>query len=147
MAKVPLPERGQPLDLTFLYRMAEAINDLSTQVSSATYKYATVDTFSAGPQNVKTSDLRVVAGYQEVYNNATVTAASEKPFSYTFPADFKYAPIVTASVVNIGNTSSGKDTTVVLTSITTSRVDGVLKFRSGGDLSVGVNLIIVGIPN
>lgn len=146
MAKIPLPERGQPLDVTYLYKMAEAVNDLATQVSSATYKYSAVDTFTAGQQNLKTADLKVVAGYQNIYNNATVTAASEKTFSYTFP-EYKFAPIVTASIINIGNTSSGKDATIVLTSITTSRVDGVIKFASGGDLSIGVNLIIVGVPN
>jgi len=146
MAKIPLPERGQPLDVTYLYKMAEAVNDLATQVSSATYKYSAVDTFTAGQQNLKTADLKVIAKYENIYNNATVTAASEKTFSSTFP-EFKFAPIVTASIVNVGNTSSGKDTTVVLTSITTSRVDGVIKFASGGDLSIGVNLIIIGVPN
>jgi hypothetical protein len=146
MAKIPLPERGQPLDVTYLYKMAEAVNDLTTQVSSATYKYSAVDTFTAGQQNLKTADLKIVAKYESIYDNATVTAASEKPFSATFP-EFKFAPIVTASIVNIGNTSSGKDASIVLTSITTSRVDGVVKFASGGDLSVGVNFIIVGVPN
>ncbi len=34
MAKVPLPERGQPLDVTYLYQLVEAVNDLSTQVAS-----------------------------------------------------------------------------------------------------------------
>lgn len=147
MAKVPLPERGQPLDVTYVYQLADAINDLATQVSSSTYKYATVDTASAGKQNVKTSELRVVAGYVQVANNSTVTASQENTFSYSFPTDFKYAPIVTATPVNIGNTSSGKDVRVVITSITTSKVDGIVKFGTAGDLSVGVNLMIVGIPN
>ncbi len=44
MAKVPLPERGQPLDVTYIYQLADALNDVSTQVSSATYNYTTVDT-------------------------------------------------------------------------------------------------------
>jgi hypothetical protein len=34
MAKVPLPERGQPLDVTYLYQLIEAVNDLSTNVAS-----------------------------------------------------------------------------------------------------------------
>ena len=44
MAKIPLPERGQPLDVSYVYQLANAINELSTQVSPATYKYVTVDT-------------------------------------------------------------------------------------------------------
>ena len=45
MAKIPLPERGQPLDVTYIYQLAETINDLSTQLSSATYKTTSIDTF------------------------------------------------------------------------------------------------------
>jgi hypothetical protein len=147
MAKVPLPERGQPLDVTYIYQLADAVNDLSTQVSSATYNYTTIDTVGAGKQNIKTSEARVIGGYVEVTNNSTVTASSEKTFSYDFPSDFKYAPIVTATPVNFGNTAAGQDVSIVLKTITTSQIQGVVKFGIGGTASVAVNLIIVGIPN
>jgi hypothetical protein len=147
MAKVPLPERGQPLDVTYVYQLANAINDLSTQVSSATYNYTTVDTVSAGKQSIKTSEARVIAGYVEVANNSTVSASSEKTFSYDFPSDFKYQPIATATAVNIGNTPAGQNVNVILKTVTTSRVEGIVRFNASGDLSLAVNLIIVGIPN
>jgi hypothetical protein len=147
MAKVPLPERGQPLDVTYIYQLADAVNDLSTQVSSATYNYTTIDTVSAGKQNIKTSEARVVGGYVEVANNSTVTAASEKTFSYDFPSDFKYSPIVSATPVNIGNTPAGQNVSVILKTITNSRIEGVVRFGASGDLSLAVHLIIIGIPN
>ena len=141
MAKVPLPERGQPLDVTYIYQLAEAVNDISTQVSSATYNYTTV-----GSENVKTSEARMVGAYKEVYNNATVTAGQEKE-DYINYSNFKYAPIVTATVSNISGTSAGSDTTVILKSVTTDRVDFVVKFNTSGIASVGVNIIAIGIPN
>ena len=147
MAKVPLPERGQPLDVTYIYQLAETINDLETQVSSATYNYTTIDTVSAGKQSVKTSEARVIGGYVEVANNSTVSAGNEKTFSYDFPSDFKYAPIATATPINIGNTPAGQNVTVILKSVTTSRVEGVVRFGASGDLSLNVNIIVVGIPN
>lgn len=147
MAKIPLPERGQPLDLTYIYQLASAINELSDQVSPSTYKYVTVDTASAGKQSVKASEARIIAGFVDVTNNSTVSSGNEKTFSYDFSTDFKYAPIVTATPINIGNTQAGKDVAVVLKTITTSRVEGVVRFNTSGDLSVGVNLTIVGIPN
>ena len=147
MAKVPLPERGQPLDVTYIYQLADAVNDLSTQVSSATYNYTTIDTVSAGKQNIKTSEARVVGGDVEVANNSTVTAASEKTFSYDFTSDFKYSPIVSATPVNIGNTPAGQNVSVILKTITTSRIEGVVRFGASGDLSLAVHLIIIGIPN
>jgi len=55
--------------------------------------------------------------------------------------------LVTATPVNIGGGDAGKNVTVVLRQPTTSRVDGVVNFNVAGEVSVGVNLIIVGIPN
>lgn len=147
MAKVPLPERGQPLDVSYIYQLADTINDLSTQVSSATYNYTTIDSGTAGKQSVKTSETRFVGGYVSVANNSTVSASSEKTFSYSFPSDYKYAPIVTATAVNVGGTPAGQNVTVILQNITTSKVDGVVRFGASGDLSLAVNLIIIGIPN
>ena len=80
MAKIPLPERGQPLDVTYLYDLANTINDISTQVSSATYKNSTIDTVSAAQQNLKTSELQIVGGFREVANNSTVSAGNERTF-------------------------------------------------------------------
>jgi len=147
MAKIPLPERGQPLDVPYIYKLVDTVNQLSTEVSSATYNYTTVDTVSAGKQSVKTSETRIIGGYVEVANNSTVTAASEKSFSYDFPSDFKYQPIATATPVNIGNTPAGQNVSVILKTVTTSKVEGIVRFGASGDLSLAVNLIIIGIPN
>ena len=147
MAKVPLPERGQPLDVSYIYQLTNTINELSTQVASATYNYTTIDTVSAGKQSIKTSEARVIGGYVEVANNSTVSAGNEKTCSYDFPSDFKYAPIASATPVNIGNTPAGQNVTVTLKSVTTSRVEGVVRFGASGDLSLVVHLILIGIPN
>ena len=147
MAKVPLPERGQPLDVTYIYQLADTINDLSTQVSSATYKTTSIDTVSAGKQQIKTSESRLIGGYVEVANNSTVSAGNEKTFSYDFGGSFKFEPIVTATVVNTGNTPAGQNVSVILKRPTTSRVEGVVRFGASGDLSLAVNLIVLGIPN
>lgn len=147
MAKIPLPERGQPLDLTYIYQLASAINDLSTQVSPSTNKYVTIDTPAAGKQNLKSADSRIIAGYVEVTNNSTVSAGNERNFAYDFPTDFKYTPVATATPVNVGNTQAGKDVLVILKSVTTSRLEGIVKFNTSGDVSVAVNLIVVGVPN
>jgi hypothetical protein len=147
MAKVPLPERGQPLDVSYLYQLTNSLNQLSDQVSTATYNYTTIDTVSAGKQNIKTSEARMIGGSVTVASNSTVTATTTKPFTYTFPSDYKYTPIVTASPINTGKTSAGENVSVVLTDITRSSVNGLVRFNASGDVSVVVNLIIIGIPN
>jgi hypothetical protein len=147
MAKIPLPERGQPLDVSYIYQLANAINELSTQVSPATYKYVTVDAAGVGKQSVKASEARIIGGYVDVVSTSTKNPSQEVGFTYNFAADFKYAPIVTATPINTGKTDAGKNVSIVLKSITTSMVEGIVRFNSTGDLSVGVNLIIIGIPN
>ncbi len=143
MAKVPLPDRGQPLDLSYIYQLAEAINNLSNQLSPVNAKYTTIDTVASGKQTVRTSDARVVGGFLAITNQT----GDEQEFSYTF-SDFAYAPIVTATpiITDTSNTQASKDTTVILTSVTVNRVDGVVKFNTPGVASIGVNLVIIGIP-
>ena len=145
MAKVPLPERGQPIDVTYIYELAKAVNDLSSQVSSATYKTTTVSAGTAGNQNVKTSEAKFVGGYKEVTTKTDVGVAQEVKFDFSY-SDFKYAPIVTATPLNVGGTTAGSDVSIILKTVTTSRVTGTIQFRSNGNASVAVNLIIVGVP-
>jgi hypothetical protein len=148
MAILPVPERGQPLDVTYIYQIVKAVNDLSTQASTSVNKYVTVDTPNAGKQSVKTSEARVIGGYVRVTNGESQTAGSSRTFSYSFPTEFKFVPIVTATPVSIGNSSdAGKDVVVTLSSVTTSSIEGSVKFNLGGITSVGINLIAIGIPN
>lgn len=148
MAKIPLPQRGQPVDLTYLYEIANAVNNLSSQISPSSYKYVTVDTPTSGRQSVKASEAKIIGGYIEVANNSTVSASNEKEFSYSIGGgEFKYRPIVTATPVMIGTTDAGKSASVILKNVTTSKIEGIVKFNTSGDAKVGINLIIIGIPN
>jgi hypothetical protein len=146
MAKLPLPERGQPLDVAYIYQVVNALNELSTQVSPATYKYVTIDTPNLGKQSVKASEARIIGGYKEVANNSTYNSGQQVNRTYEFGTDFKYVPVVTATPINIGGTEAGKNVSVVLTSVTTSKVDFDVTFNSTGNLSIAVNFLIVGIP-
>lgn len=147
MSKIPLPERGQPLDVSYIYQIANTVNELATQIAGAAGRYTSIDTASAGTQNVRTGDSRIVGGYVTVTNNSTTNPDGEGSFSYNF-TDFAYAPIVTATPILIdeSSTESGKDISVVLTKITNNRVEGVVKFKTIGVASVGLNLLMVGIP-
>lgn len=148
MAKIPLPERGQPLDVTYISQLAQAVNELSSAISPATYKYTSIDTPNAGRQNIKSTEARVIGGNVRVVNSGTITAGEEKSFTYSFPGEFKYTPIATATAINAGTTVAGKNVTVVLKSVTTSGVEGVVRFNTSGDnVSIDVNLIIIGVPN
>lgn len=147
MSRVPLPERGQPLDLSYIYQLANAVNEIATQVSPTVGRYTTVDTVAAGPQSVRTSDARIVGMFDTVANSSTTSPDGEGSFSFNY-SDFKFAPIVTATPIltNELGTDAGTDISVVLTRITTNRVDGIVRFNTAGIANVGINVIAVGIP-
>lgn len=141
MAKIPLPQRGQPIDVTYVYQLVSAVNDLSTQISSSGNNYSKVN-----GENKKISDLKIDAKTIQVAINKSVNAGTEQTFTATLD-NFKSVPVVTATPVNEGGTVSGKDTSVVITSVTTSSVSGIVRFGSSGVLSVNVNIVAVGLPN
>jgi hypothetical protein len=146
MAIIQTPQPGQPLDLGYIATMAKAINDLSSEVSVSQSKYLTIDTQDNGQQSIRTSDARIIGGYAEVANNSTVDPGEERTFTYSFPSDFQYPPIVTATLVSFRDTPAGRDPSVIITSITNSAVRGKVRFNTDGNAFVGVNLVIIGIP-
>ena len=148
MAKIPLPERGQPVDVSYIYQITNAVNQLSAQVSTTGYNYTSIDTPSAGKQNIKTSESRIIGGSVVVTSNTTQAADSIKTFTYSYNGNFKYTPIATATVVNTGGVdTAGEGATVVLTSVDANGLTGLVRFDKGGKASTTVNLIIIGIPN
>jgi hypothetical protein len=146
MAKVPLPERGQPLDVTYIYQVVEAVNFLSTQISDATYNYTDVDVVGGEKQSLKTSNTKFIGKFKSIANNETVTAGQEKSYSIDY-SNFKFPPIVTLSIVNTSGTTAGANTTVVLTSVTTTQANFTVRYGVSGTATVGINLIAIGVPN
>ena len=147
MAKIPLPERGQPLDVTYISQLAQVVNELSSAISPATYKYTSIDTPNAGKQHIKGNEARVIGGIVNVVSSGTITAGFEKDFTYSFPGEFTYAPIATATAINTGGTPAGKNVTVILNKPTTAGISGIVRFNTSGDLAIDVHLNIIGVPN
>lgn len=147
MAKIPLPERGQPIDVAYIYQITNAVNQISDKVNTTGYNYTTVDTPASGKQNVKTSEARVIGASVSVTSNSNQTANSTKPFTYSYSGNFKFTPIATATVVNTGLTPAGDSATAIITSIDANGLQGLVRFDQAGNVSASVNLIIIGIPN
>jgi len=148
MSKIPPPQLGQPLDVKYINEIVKVLNDLSIQISPSINKYVTVDVPKDGTtQSARASETRIIGGYVDVVKSSNQSIGSQQSFTYAFPAEFKFAPIVTASPVNVGGTEAGGNVSVVLKKVTTSKVDGVVNFNAPGQVSIGVNLLIVGIPN
>ena len=146
--KLQLPNRGQPFDLALVYKIIEQINLLWNEVGLRVSSYSSIQTGKESVSSVRSSEVRTVAGFVNVIDNGSVKTNDDKPFNYIFDRAFKYPPIVSTSVETIGesNTETSKNALVVLTKVSTSTVEGIVKFQASGTAAVRVNLIAVGIP-
>jgi hypothetical protein len=147
---IPVPERGQPLDLTYIYEIVKTVNLLASNSAYSANKFSSIQVPSPNipRQDIKINDTKIIAGFHDLTPNLSVNLGDTVPFSYSFPsADFKYLPIVTATPQAISITDSGKDASVVITNVTTSRVEGVVKFGTSGTASIRINIIAIGVPS
>jgi hypothetical protein len=148
MAELPLPDRGQPLDVTYIYTMANTINQIASTVNLSTNKNIVVDTQSIGKQKLKNTDFAAIAGYTQATNATTVTTGQVVEVkNYSFGLTFKYPPIVTATVVANNNDNATTNATVVVSDISTTSVSFKVVFGTAGSASVGLNIIAIGVPS
>jgi hypothetical protein len=142
MAKVPLPERGQPIDVAYIAQITNAVNQLSDKLVTTGYNYSTIS-----GRDLPTSDVRVVAASISVSSGSSQTANRTQTFEFPYGIDFASVPIATATILNNGETNAGDAATVVLTNVNAHRLSGLVKFQQTGNVTTNVNLIVVGIPN
>lgn len=140
MAAIPLPEKGQPLDVNYLYEITNQINNLTNTIAVRSSTSSRINTNSE-----TTSNLRIFASTINL-STTSATAGETETFSFNYP-ELKFIPVVTATVVNNSGSDPGKTATVVLNTITTSRTEGIVRFGTTGGISLSVNVIVVGIPN
>jgi hypothetical protein len=140
MAKIPLPERGQPIDVGYIGQIANAVNQISDSITPTGYNFSTIS-----GKNVKTGDLRIIATSVDVPGTSQ-TADKVATFDFSYNLNFQSTPIVTATIYNTGRTDAGDAATVVLTDVNANSLSGLVRFQKTGDVTAKVNLIIIGIP-
>lgn len=146
MSKIPVPDRGQPLDVAYIYQIVDAVNDIASRMSSSSYGYVSVDT-STGKKNLTSNETKIVGGEQTIYSSlTTVTLESRASFTYRFSGEFQFPPIVTATPILLQGTTSGLDASVVIESVSNSEVRGSVNFNSPGSVALKVNIIAIGVP-
>jgi hypothetical protein len=146
--KLPIPQRGQPLDVTFISDIVRSVNDLYDKVAIKVSAYANLWTVG-GRKQVRSSEVKFVSGQVKINTEKTTSSDQYVDFEYRFDIAFKFAPIVTATPISLrsgGASKAAKDATVILTDVTTNSVRGTAKFETIGEFTVGVNIIAIGIP-
>lgn len=139
MATISSVNRGQPIDVTLLSSIVDAIGSLQDAQNTATQ--SSVNKVKAG-----TSSLKFYAETQSISIN-NITTSPEQKFSFSYPT-FTSVPVAISGITNVTSTvTGGNAATVVLTSVTRERADGIIKFPSGstGSVNIEINLIAIGL--
>jgi hypothetical protein len=147
MARLPTPDRGQPIDVPYIYNVVTAINNIADQIDASSERYTTVYTRDSGKQDLRTSDTKFFASYVDLPQQLQVSSGDSRTFSFDISGvGFKYPPIATVTPVNTGTSTASNDVTVTITSTTNARIDGFVRFNSSGQVDIAINVIAIGIP-
>lgn len=142
---IPLPDRGQPIDVTYIYEIVNEINNISNTISNATRDYTIINTRDNGQQSVRTQGARIIGGFVDIVSGVQVEAGTSKNWTFNYNSDFAYPPVAIATVVNRGS-DVGDDVIAVINTTSTSAVNGIVKFNKSGILTISVNVLVIGIP-
>lgn len=141
--KLPLPEQGQPLDVSYIYDIAKEINNLNTALSSS----GTISVIDNGiniPESVRTNNIRMYATTESI-QTGTVTAGTTQEWSATFNPEFLYVPVVTATIHNKSDSTAGNNISLSISRIATGSVSGRVLYNSEGSIDIVINIVAVGL--
>lgn len=140
--KIQLPERGQPLDIDYLYQMAVSINSLNDKlVSSKTLSSVYNGT---AQQSLTTNQIRFYSTTKNLNKNNVAANATEQ-IDVTFDTPFTNIPIVTATIKNNDSSSVGTNAIVSIKATATSLAQFSILFLKAGKVDINLNIIAIGI--
>ena len=135
MAAISLPERGQPLDVNYIYDIVSQVNSIENRIAIRNTSVSNINN-----NTDTTSNLRFYAQQQALITSESKANTTET-ITFTYPV-FKFTP-----VVNRSGSTYGDDVICTLRNITTSTAAVVVRFNAAGKVDLLVNLVAVGIPN
>lgn len=142
MARVPVPQQGQPLDLAYISTLANAVNQLSEEGAALAQgnNFILKGRLSDTPASYKLYGAQVIA--QEIVFVAGTSDTLEQTVSFS-PYNFSTPPIVTATLVNPSDTEAN----VSLKNITSSSATVIVKFPTSENNSTSVSIMAIGVPS
>lgn len=145
MAKLTVPQRGQPLDVSYMYSLVETVNQLS-EVVGTTQNVTQIVASNGKSNTVGTGRSSIVGITTNVATSRQITSTDNQvPFTVNY--NFKYAPIIVATPWNTGDTDAGKNVSVVITKVSNTSASFLVRFETNGLATVDVNVLAIGIPN
>ena len=139
MAQIELPDRGQPLDISYLFRIAQEINRVSELVASSFSKIKYRDTST--PSQTSTSNLVFYAETLKIVDG-NLSVQSNTPATFDYSGIFKTTPVVVCSVTAVTGVSALYS---VLDGVTQNGCNvKVFSSATSGAFSADISIIAIG---
>jgi hypothetical protein len=143
MPQISPPERGQPIDIDYLYEIVNAINTINNQIVSSSNAESRVSGSNrTNTDAIKTSSLKIYANQIDLVGGK-VDANQSQTINVTFPA-FKYPPVVTVTPLIQNFKEQSKDVILSIENVTTTNVDIIATFKKSGQVDIDIHLIAIG---
>lgn len=139
--KIQYPERGQPLDVDYLYQIAKSINSLHDKmVGSKTLSSIYSDNVQ---QSLSTNMVRFYST-KKTLSIGSVTAGREEELTINFDTLFTKPPVVTCTIENNNTSSVATNAIASIKTVTTGSVQFKIRFNTAGAVDISLNIIAVG---
>jgi hypothetical protein len=141
MARVPVPQQGQPLDLSYIATLANAINQLSEEGAALAQgnNFIVKGRLNETAASYKLYGAQIIA--QEVIISTGGSDKGQEQINFS-PYNFSSPPIVTATLIGPSNLEAN----VSLENVTSASATVVVKFPTSENGSATVSIIAVGLP-
>lgn len=139
MAVIETPDRGQPLDISYLYRVVNEINNVSQLIGNGISKIKYRDT--ATPAQPKTGNLVFYAETLKI-TDANLSTQTNSTATFDYSGLFKTTPVVVCSITSLDGVSN---LYTVLEKVTQNNCNvNVFSSSTGGAFSADVSIIAIG---
>lgn len=144
---IQLPQRGQPIDYSYLYQLVDQVNSVTAELSrSKTTNYFENGNPSQTRDSLSTSETKVVATTLKFTDSMKDTKDSVTKTIAFGGGGFLYNPVVTVTP-QITESSSTFDLSTSITSITPNSVTVKINYNGGKkqDVTIILNVLAIGV--
>lgn len=142
MAKVPsLPSNGQPIDTQYIYDIVNSLIGINSEL--ATYGSSNIKVNNVKYGVTKTNSLNFDAQTVNVVNSEKVSASTPKTGFISFTTTFQKTPVVTATLLLKGTTTTKANVTI--TAVDTTAVYYKIDFDKDATTTLDLSIIAIGV--
>jgi hypothetical protein len=145
MSQISPPEKGQPLDIDYLYQIVTTLNAINNKVALSTNATSYVPGNDGASTLVNTGSLQFFARTVPI-SPQIVTAGQTIEVDITFDKEFRTLPVIMATPYIRGAVSEANKSIVATVESTTLKKTKILLLcQIAGSVSIDIGVLAIGL--